>query len=82
MPELRRRVGFPAEPSGGGLVLRLVCREPYAAGELLGLRLLSLHNVRYLIRLSARARAAIVAGSFEGWSREWLARYQQAKERT
>jgi AraC family transcriptional regulator of adaptative response / DNA-3-methyladenine glycosylase II len=34
--ELRRRVGAPAEPSGGGLVLRLVHREPYAAGELLG----------------------------------------------
>jgi queuine tRNA-ribosyltransferase len=46
---------------------------------LLGLRLLSLHNVRSLIRLSARARAAIVDGNFEGWSREWLARYQ-AKE--
>jgi len=57
-------------------------RHLFAAGELLGLRLLSLHNVRYLIRLSARARKAIVDGSFEGWSREWLARYQQAKERT
>lgn len=54
-------------------------RHLFAAEELLGLRLLSLHNVRYLIRLSARARAAIVDGSFEGWSREWLARYQ-AKE--
>ena len=57
-------------------------RHLFAAGELLGLRLLSLHNVRYLIRLSARARTAIVDGSFEGWSRAWLARYQQAKERT
>ena len=57
-------------------------RHLFAAGELLGLRLLSLHNVRYLIRLSARARKAIVDGSFEGWSREWLARYQQSKERT
>jgi queuine tRNA-ribosyltransferase len=54
-------------------------RHLFAAEELLGLRLLSLHNVRYLIRLSARARAAIVNGSFDGWSREWLARYQ-AKE--
>jgi queuine tRNA-ribosyltransferase len=57
-------------------------RHLFAAGELLGLRLLSLHNVRYLIRLSARARSAIVAGSFDGWSRAWLARYQQDKERT
>jgi len=54
-------------------------RHLFAAEELLGLRLLSLHNVRYLIRLSARARAAIVDGNFAGWSREWLARYQ-AKE--
>ena len=46
------------------------------AEELLGLRLLSLHNVRYLIRLAARARAAILAGTFDGWSRAWLARYR------
>jgi queuine tRNA-ribosyltransferase len=54
-------------------------RHLFAAEELLGLRLLSLHNVRYLIRLSARARAAIIGGEFDGWSRAWLARYQ-AKE--
>jgi queuine tRNA-ribosyltransferase len=51
-------------------------RHLFAAEELLGLRLLSLHNVRYLIRLAARAREAIVAGTFEGWSRAWLARYR------
>jgi len=50
-------------------------RHLFAAGELLGLRLLSQHNVRYLIRLAARAREAILAGTFEGWSRAWLARY-------
>jgi len=50
-------------------------RHLFAAEELLGLRLLSLHNVRYLIRLAARARDAIVAGNFAGWSRAWLARY-------
>ena len=50
-------------------------RHLFAAEELLGLRLLSLHNVRYLIRLAARARDAILAGTFEGWSRAWLARY-------
>ncbi len=51
-------------------------RHLFAAEELLGLRLLSLHNVRYLIRLAARAREAIVAGTFDGWSRDWLARYR------
>ena len=50
-------------------------RHLFAAGELLGLRLLSLHNVRYLIRLVARAREAVLAGTFAAWSREWLARY-------
>jgi queuine tRNA-ribosyltransferase len=51
-------------------------RHLFVAEELLGLRLLSLHNVRYLIRLVARARAAVLDGRFTGWSRDWLARYQ------
>jgi queuine tRNA-ribosyltransferase len=55
-------------------------RHLFAAGELLGLRLLALHNVRYLIRLAERARAAIVDGSFAGWSADWLARYMQRGE--
>lgn len=50
-------------------------RHLFAAEELLGLKLLSLHNVRYLIRLAARARDAIVQGTFDGWSRAWLTRY-------
>jgi queuine tRNA-ribosyltransferase len=55
-------------------------RHLFAAEELLGLRLLSLHNVRYLIRLAARAREAIVTGTFEGWSRAWLARYRSREQ--
>jgi len=50
-------------------------RHLFAAEELLGLRLLSLHNVRYLIRLAGRAREAILAGRFAGWSADWMARY-------
>ena len=50
-------------------------RHLFNAGELLGLRLLALHNVRYLIRLAERSREAIVAGRFTAWSRAWLARY-------
>ena len=37
--------------------------------------MLALHNVRYLIRLAERARAAIVARQFTAWSTEWLGRY-------
>ena len=55
-------------------------RHLFAAEELLGLKLLSLHNVRYLIRLAARARDAIRAGTFEGWSRAWLARYRSREQ--
>jgi queuine tRNA-ribosyltransferase len=50
-------------------------RHLVQAGELLALRMLALHNVRYLIRLAERARAAIVAGEFTAWSTEWLRRY-------
>jgi queuine tRNA-ribosyltransferase len=50
-------------------------RHLFVAGEMLGLRLVSLHNVRYLIRLAERARAAIIAGTYDAWSRAWLLRY-------
>ena len=50
-------------------------RHLFAAGELLGLRLMSLHNVRYLIRLAGRAREEICAGTFAAWSRDWQRRY-------
>ena len=51
-------------------------RHLFAAGELLGLRLLSLHNVRYLIRLAEDMHAAIQRGDFAAWAGEWRRRYQ------
>ncbi len=51
-------------------------RHLFMAEELLGLRLLSLHNVRFLIRLGEEARRHLVDGTFNGWRHEWLARYQ------
>lgn len=50
-------------------------RHLFVAEELLGLRLLSLHNVRFLIRLAADARRHILAGTFDAWHGEWLNRY-------
>lgn len=50
-------------------------RHLFAAEELLGLRLLSLHNVRFLIRTAAAARAAIGAGDWARWAAEWRRRY-------
>ncbi len=52
-------------------------RHLFAAEELLGLRLLSLHNVRYLIRLAGEMRRAIAAGDFTGWADGWRHRYLQ-----
>jgi len=56
-------------------------RHLFAAEELLGLRLLSLHNVRYLIRLTAELRAAIQggAGDYARWAAEWRRRYTQGE---
>jgi queuine tRNA-ribosyltransferase len=53
-------------------------RHLFVAGELLGLRLLSLHNVRYLIRLAAEMRATIQRGgdAFATWADDWRRRYQ------
>ncbi len=50
-------------------------RHLFAATELLGLRLLSLHNVRFLIRLAEDARQHIAAGTFSSWHRDWIERY-------
>jgi queuine tRNA-ribosyltransferase len=54
---------------------RAYIRHLFVADEILGLRLLSLHNVHFLVALMREAREAIRAGTFDGWSRDWLARY-------
>ena len=54
---------------------RAYIRHLFVAEEILGLRLVSLHNVHFLVALMRRARAAIADGSFDAWSRDWLARY-------
>ncbi len=55
-------------------------RHLFAAEELLGLRLMSLHNVRFLIRLATEARQRILDGSFNRWHRDWLDQYQRGKQ--
>jgi queuine tRNA-ribosyltransferase len=50
-------------------------RHLFVVEDMLGLRLVSLHNVRFLVRLGEQARAHILDGTFDGWSREWLRRY-------
>jgi len=50
-------------------------RHLFVSDEMLGLRLLSLHNVHFLVRLMRDARDAIRGGTIGAWSRDWLARY-------
>jgi len=54
---------------------RAYIRHLFVADEILGLRLVSLHNVHFLVALMRHARGAIIDGSFDAWSRDWLARY-------
>jgi queuine tRNA-ribosyltransferase len=43
--------------------------------ELLGHRLITLHNVYFTVNLCRRARLEIRAGRFDTWSRAWISRY-------
>jgi len=56
-------------------------RHLFVAEELLGLRLLSLHNVRYLIRLADEMQAAVRSGWFTRWAAEWRRRYLRSNTR-
>jgi queuine tRNA-ribosyltransferase len=55
---------------------RAYLRHLFKAGELLGYRLASVHNVHFLLQLMREMRASIAAGSFLGYREEFLAEYQ------
>jgi queuine tRNA-ribosyltransferase len=48
----------------------------FKAQELLAYRLASIHNLRYMARLSTRMRQAILAGQYGEWRRAFLGRYR------
>jgi queuine tRNA-ribosyltransferase len=54
---------------------RAYLRHLYLAEELLVYRLLSIHNVRFFIRLMERMREAIGSGGFEGFRTRFYERY-------
>ena len=57
---------------------RAYLRHLFVSEEMLGLRLLALHNLTFLLDTMRDARAALRAGTFDAWSEEWLARYRGA----
>ena len=59
---------------------RAYIRHLYVSDEMLGMRLLSLHNVHFLVALMRDARQAIADRRFADWSRRWLARYHSRSD--
>jgi queuine tRNA-ribosyltransferase len=55
---------------------RAYLRHLYRAGEILAARLHTGHNLHFYLDLMRRARAAILAGGFEAFRRETLARFE------
>jgi len=52
-------------------------RHLFMVEDMLGLRLVSIHNIRFLIRLAQQARERICDGTFDHWHRAWLDRYHR-----
>ena len=55
-------------------------RHLFRAKELLGLRLASIHNLRFVLALMERIRASILEKRFDAFRRDFLDRYQPANE--
>jgi queuine tRNA-ribosyltransferase len=58
---------------------RAYLRHLAVANEWLGHRLVTLHNLRFLVSLAERARTRILEGSFGVWSEDWLARFDEGR---
>ena len=56
---------------------RAYVRHLFGANEILGLRLATWHNLHLYLNTLRRARAAIAAGAFEEFQREFVANYRQ-----
>jgi queuine tRNA-ribosyltransferase len=52
-------------------------RHLFMVEDMLALRLVSIHNIRFLIRLAQQARERICDGTFDHWHRAWLDRYHR-----
>jgi len=57
---------------------RAYIRHLVKAKELLAYNLLSVHNIRFLIRHMERMRAAIIAGTFQSYVKDFMGRYLQS----
>ena len=60
---------------------RAYLRHLFRAGEILGLRLLSFHNLHFYLSLVAAAREAITAGTFSAYKNSFIQRYTSTNSR-
>ena len=58
---------------------RAYIRHLLKAGEITGGRLVTIHNLRYLLRLMERIRAAIEEDRFEAFRRDFFAKYDMSR---
>jgi queuine tRNA-ribosyltransferase len=58
---------------------RSYLRHLFAAGELLAMRLTSLHAVHHMVRLTRQARAAIVEGRYAAFRAAFLERFHSGE---
>lgn len=58
---------------------RAYIRHLLKAEEMLGLRLCSIHNLRFLVRLMEESRAALEAGTFAEYRRTFLTRWHEGE---
>jgi queuine tRNA-ribosyltransferase len=61
---------------------RAYIRHLFVSDEILGLRLLSLHNVHFLLSLARSARQAVIDKSLDSWSGAWLERYHSRTDKS
>ena len=59
---------------------RAYIRHLVVAGERLGHRLISIHNLTFLLALTRQARLRIEEGTFTMWSRAWLERFRAGRK--
>jgi queuine tRNA-ribosyltransferase len=60
---------------------RAYLRHLYASGEILALRLLTWHNLHFLVSLMREARTAIAAGNFEDYRLSFMREHQEVEEK-
>ncbi len=58
---------------------RAYIRHLFAAGEILGMRLASLHSLAFLLGMMRSMRAAILGGTFVAWRRTFEAKYKSGE---